>query len=75
MNATSNFTMREMREVQKTLGLAANELDQDPFGLQAGLAWVVKKRTDKDYTFEEALDLTAEEVAEILGLDVAPLAE
>lgn len=66
----NKLTMRQMREVQKTLGLAANELEQDPFGLQAAIAWQVKvSQGDKDFTFEQALDLTAEEVSELLGVD------
>lgn len=72
----NTLTMRQMREVQRVLGLAANELEQDAFGLQAAIAWQVKKVTDKDFTFENALDLTAEEVATILGVDAdAPFTE
>lgn len=69
MNAMNKVTMREMHEVQQTLGLAANELDQQPFKLQAAIVWVIKKRTDKDFTFDQAFDLTAEEVAETLGVE------
>lgn len=69
----TQLTMRQMREVQKALGVSADELDKDQFGLMAAMAWQVKKVEDKTFTFENALDLTAEEVAEILGTDVAPL--
>lgn len=66
----NNLTMRQMREVQQALGLASNELDQDAFGLMAALAWQSKKaQGDKTFTFDNALDLTQEEVMEILGSD------
>lgn len=71
MNEMMNkLTTRQMREVQTVLGLTINEFDQDPLGVQAALAWIVKRETDKDFTFDMALDLPMVELAEILGISV-----
>lgn len=69
----NKLTMRQMREVQKVLGCSTDELSNDQFGLMAAMAWVVKKEEDKTFTFEKALDLTAEEIGAILGVDTTPL--
>lgn len=73
---TKNMNMGQMREIQKVLGLAANEFDKDVFGLMAAMAWQVKKaQGDKNFTFNDALKLDQEEVAAILGNDEDPLEE
>lgn len=63
------LTMGELRDVQKTLGIPADRLEEDPFGLVIAQAWIAKRRVDPSFTFEQACELLPEEVAEIVGVD------
>lgn len=65
-----DLTMREMRDLQRALGLTAGELEKDAFGLAAGMAWLIIRKDDPEFTFEDALDMTQAEVSAIL--DDAP---
>lgn len=65
----NDLTMRELRDLQKALGIGADEFDKDAFGLAAGIAWLVKRREDPKFTFDDALDLTQEQLSEIVGDD------
>jgi hypothetical protein len=37
--------------------------------LMAALCFVIKRKSEKDFTFNDAMNLTMDEVQEILGLD------
>lgn len=63
----NDLTMREMRDLQKALGLPGDRLQEDAFGLAAGMAWLIKRREDESFTFDQALDLTQAEVNSMLG--------
>lgn len=41
---------------------------QDPMNVWA-LYWIAKRREDKDFTFNQALKASVEDVSEYLGLD------
>lgn len=76
----NNLTMRQMREVSQALGGTPDEWKNDPFGLQAAIAWQTKKANgDTEFTFDQALDLSAQEIADLFGIelpqgaDVVPL--
>lgn len=70
----NDLTMRELRDLQKALGIPADEFENDAFGLMAGMAWLVKRREDKTFTFDKALDLTQAQLVEIVGTDEDPKA-
>ena len=51
-------------------GMAALGDESAPKGkLMAALAYVIKRKQDKGFTFADALDMTMTEVQEVLGLD------
>jgi hypothetical protein len=57
-------------EEHSGMGIAALGDEQAPKGkLMAALAYVIKRKQDKGFTFADALNLTMDEVTEILGLD------
>lgn len=70
----NDLTMRELRDLQKALGIPADQFENDAFGLAAGIAWLMKRREDSTFTFEQALDLTQSEMAELVGTDLDPKA-
>lgn len=65
----NDLTMREMRDLQRAIGLPADQLSNDAFGLAAGMAWLIKRRDDETFTFEQALDLTQTEINDVLADD------
>lgn len=68
----NDLTMKELRDLQKALGIPADQFENDVFGLTAGIAWLVKRREDKSFTFDQALELTQLEIAAIVGTEQDP---
>jgi hypothetical protein len=66
----NDLTMGELRELQKALGIPADQFENDVFGLTAGIAWLAKRREDKSFTFDQALELNQAQITEIVGNDV-----
>ncbi|AQX81480.1 hypothetical protein BWO91_17285 [Plantibacter flavus] len=65
----SKLTMGEIDTVEKLSGLAIDEIGEKkvPRGLAlAAMAYVAKKRTDPEFTWNDAQALTYEDVNEIL---------
>lgn len=69
-----DLTMKELRDLQKALGIPADQFENDVFGLTAGIAWLVKRREDKTFTFDQALEMNQQEIAEIVGTELDPKA-
>lgn len=65
----SELTMRELRDLQKVLGIPLEDFEKDAFGLTAGIAWLLKRREDKSFTFEQALDMKQHEIEELVGAE------
>lgn len=69
MFSMDQLTNRQMMEVSKVMGDTPDQWEKDPFRLQTALAWQAKKAAgDKDFTFEDALDLTVAETSALLGV-------
>lgn len=71
MNGINNLTMREVVEIEALTGLSITTLaDSDtPQGKSlAAIAYVIRKREDKDFTFDQALDMNMTDIQELLGL-------
>lgn len=72
MNGISTLTMREVAEVEMLAGASITALadERAPQGKSlAAIAFVLRKREDKDFTFDQALDMTFTEIQELLGVD------
>ena len=74
------LTLGEIAKVEELSGLSINEIGSQkaPQGKAlAALVFVMKRRDDNKFTFADAMDLSMDEVTEILGLndedDVADL--
>lgn len=68
----ARLTMGEIAKVEELAGMGIGAMDDPtaPKGkLMAALAFVVKKRQDKDFTFAQALDLDMGDLEELLGND------
>ena len=68
----NKLTIGEIAKVEELSGRAIGELgnEEAPKGkLLVALAYVIKKRQDKDFTMVKAEALTMDEVSELLGLD------
>lgn len=73
-NAIQNLTLGEIAAVESMSGLPITSLagGDAPIGkLMAALVYVIKKRADKGFKFEDALNLTTEEANEVLGIDLS----
>lgn len=70
----SELTLRELAELEEELGtpLAGLMEKSQAHGL-AGIAWLVKRRTDPDFTFDDALDLKMGDL-EMIAAGEAPAA-
>jgi deferrochelatase/peroxidase EfeB len=58
-----SMTGRELKDMQKV-----TDGPDDPTQVSA-LFWIAKRREDKTFTFEQALDASLAEMTEYLGLD------
>lgn len=73
MDVISRLTVGDIAIVEELSGqgMAALGDEQAPKGkLMAALAYVIKRKKDKDFTFANAMDLTMDEVSDVLGLNV-----
>jgi hypothetical protein len=71
-NNIGNLTMREVATVEELTGAAISALSDSerPQGKAlAAIAYVIKRRTDQDFTFDNALDMDFTEIQALLGLD------
>lgn len=71
MSTVEQLTMGEVARVEELAEQSFMDLSDPskPKGkLLAAAAFVVKRREDKDFTFKAALDMTFEQVTEVLGL-------
>lgn len=64
-----DLTMGELRDIVKTLGLPMDRLGEDALGLTAGIVWIVKRREDSSFTFDQALAMSPGEIQAIVGDD------
>lgn len=67
-----NLTLGEIATVERLSGRALADLAEEnlPKGeLLAALAFVIKKRSDSSYTFEQAQNLTMHDINELLEGD------
>lgn len=72
MDIINRLTIGDIAIVEDLSGQSISALSDDnaPKGKAlAALAYVVKRKQDKEFTFANALELSMEEVTEILGLD------
>ena len=72
MEAINRLTLGDVAMVEELSGMSIASMgDEDaPKGkLLAALAYVTKRKSEKDFTFQDALNLTMDEVTEIIGLD------
>lgn len=68
--AHASLTMREIAEVERLSGISMNQLDElsTPAALYlAAVHTVLRKRTDPEFTFDQALDLTMPELMALTG--------
>lgn len=72
MELTGRLTMREIAKVESLSGLpitAAGDEDAPKGKLFAALVYVIKSREDKEFTFDDALDMPMDEIGTVLGLE------
>lgn len=72
MSIIERLTVGDIAIVEEHTGVGISALgdEEAPKGkMLAALVFVVKRKTDKEFTFNDALDLTMAEATEILGLD------
>lgn len=66
-----DITLGEIEEIEDYAGLPIQMIgDMDTVGthkLRLALAWIVKRREDKDFTLADAKKLTAAELFAIMG--------
>lgn len=67
-----DITLGEIAEIEDYAKLPFSEIGDDRIGvikLRIALAWVMKRRTDPDFTIAEAETLTPKDFAELFGDD------
>ena len=72
MNIIERLTVGDIAIVEEHSGISISALgDEDtPKGkMLAALAFVIKRKENKDFTFADALNLTMREATDILGLE------
>jgi hypothetical protein len=65
-----NFTLREMNELETLIGRSLKSVGDDDAliaGLTTAMAYIVKKRDNPEFTYEQALDLTFAEATALMG--------
>lgn len=71
----NKLTLGEIAKVEELAGTGIASFGDDtaPKGkLMAALAFIIKKRTDKDFTFAQALELTEDDLTDLLGVEEDP---
>lgn len=72
MDVVNKLTIGDIAAVEELSGqgLAALGDENAPKGkLMAALVFVVKRKSDKNFTFNDAMNMTFNEVQTVLGLD------
>lgn len=72
MKDASQLTLGEVAKVEEVAGVALSELGDDakPKGMAlAALVWVFKRREDRSFTLDDALDMTLADAEAYLGLN------
>lgn len=72
MMRLDQLTLREIQIVEKQAGTAITAMQNEtaPKGaMMAALVWVIKKREDPSFTWEQALDTPMDEASAIIGDD------
>ena len=68
----TQLSMRDVAAIEDFSGLSISALDDEgaPKGkLMAAMAWRAKLKEDPKFTWDQALDLTLDEVTAIIGLN------
>lgn len=71
----STLTMKEWNIIEQKSGMAVTtlgDINEPKSGLLIALAYVWSKRSNPNFTYEEAENLTMGEVNELLGLNDSP---
>ena len=72
MEAINKLTLGDVAAVESLSGMSISAIgdDEQPKGKAlAALVFVIKRKSDSDFTFEDAMNMTMEEASEVLGLD------
>ena len=67
-----DITLGEIAEIEDYAQLPFSDIGDDRIGvikLRIALAWVIKRRTNPDFTIDEAQKLTPGDFAELFGDD------
>lgn len=74
MNIMQKLTVGDVAAVEDLCGLSISNIgdESSPKGkMLAAMVFVIRKKQDKDFTFNDALEMQFEEVTQFLGLDEA----
>lgn len=72
MNIMNKLTVGDVAIVEEMSGISISAMgDEDkPKGkMLAAMVYAVKRKQDKDFSYQNALDMTFDEVTEFLGLN------
>lgn len=67
-----DITLGEIAEIEDYAGLPFSEIGEEKVGvikLRIGLAWILKRRTDKSFTVKDAEKLTTTDMAALFEGD------
>lgn len=70
-SALQRLTLGEVAAIENLSGMSIKAMAEDdsPMGkMMAAMAYVIKRRSNPDYTFADAMNLTMEEANEIMGV-------
>ena len=72
MSKIEELTAKELMDAERKAGQSITSLD-DPnapkIGLMTALVWVIKRKDDKSFKYEDALDMPFTSLMETLGLE------
>lgn len=71
----NSLTMGELAMLERTTGQSLTSFEDETAPkaqLMTGLAWLIRRRKQPSYTYNEAEALTLDQVSELLGLNAAP---
>lgn len=75
MKVVQSLTLGEIAAVENLSGVAIDALadsETPKAKATAALVYVIKRRKDREFQYEDALKLTMEEANEVLGIGVEP---
>ena len=70
-SALEHLTLGEVAAIENLSGMSIKAMAEgdSPMGkMMAAMAYVIKRRSNPDYTFADAMNLTMEEANEIMGV-------